>query len=307
MKYDVDKELRILKRLKYQTFSNRRRILTNMLMNISMFVVRPIKGVKLKRYRIKGFQNKKIRIYVLTKRKEQKQQNALLYMHGGSFQLEGTPFHIKNISKLVYNTGNVAIYVKYRLAPKHRFPVGLEDSYKAYLWIRDNEKKLNITHKKITVAGDSAGGNLAIGVALLVRDRLKESVHKIMVLYPVIDHRQITQSMKVYDDTPVFNSLLNKDMWETYLEDFNTKMLGYASFLISDLSGLPETYIETAQYDCLRDEGILFAQKLKSLGTKVYERHTLHSVHGYDGVFYSQFMKDRISDRSAFLSEDLKE
>lgn len=301
MTYDIDKELRILKALTYEKFSKRRRKTTNVLMNFSMLFAKPVKGMKIKKYSIKGYHNHKIKVYVIKHKKQNTLKKGLLYLHGGSFQLEGTPFHIRNLSKISLNSGYNAVYVKYKLAPKYAFPEGLEDSYKAYVWMKENAEMLNIDKNSIAVGGDSAGGNLAIGVSLLIRDRLKEKVNKVLLFYPVIDHRQVTNSIKKYTDTPVWNALLNKDMWETYLKNGDFGMIEYASFINSDLRDFPETYIETAEYDCLRDEGILFAERLKATGIKVYERHTMHSVHGYDGVFYSKFMKQRIKDRSAFL------
>lgn len=307
MTYDIDKELRILKVLTYEKFTNRRRTITNMLMNFSMLFAKPVKGMKMKKYIIRGYLNHKIKVYVIKHKKQNNQKKGLLYLHGGSFQIEGTPFHIRNLSKISLNSGYNAVYVKYRLAPKHAFPEGLEDSYKAYLWMKDNAEMLNIDKNRIAIGGDSAGGNLAIGTTLLLRDRLKEQVNKVLLLYPVIDHRQVTNSIKLYTDTPIWNSLLNKDMWETYLKNGDFGMIEYASFINSNLRDFPETYIETAEYDCLRDEGILFAERLKALGIKVHERHTMHSVHGYDGVFYSNFMKQRIKERSAFLLGVLKD
>ncbi|MCD4827265.1 MAG: alpha/beta hydrolase [Acholeplasmataceae bacterium] len=306
MNYEVDKELRILKSLKYKKMTRRKRAITNFLLNLSVFFSRPVKGMKLKVYKIKGYQNQKIKVFYLKHKKQNTPKKALIYLHGGSFQLEGTPFHIRNLSKISLQSGHNAIYVKYRLAPKYPFPYGLEDSYQAYLWVKEHADMLDINIKHISIGGDSAGGNLAIGVACLVRDRLKESFNKVLLFYPVIDHRQVTESIKLYTDTPVFNSRLNEDMWESYLKNGDFGMLEYASFMDSNLRDFPETYIETAEYDCLRDEGIMFAEKLKDLNTKVYERHTMHSVHGYDGVFYSQFMKQRIKDRSAFLLGVLK-
>lgn len=286
--------------------TNRKRTITNFFLNFSMLFARPVKGMKIKTYKIKGYKDQKIKVFYIKHRKQNSSKKALIYLHGGSFQLEGTPFHIRNLSKISFQSGHNAIYVKYRLAPKYAFPVGLEDCYKAYRWVKENADILEIDVNHISIGGDSAGGNLAIGVACLIRDRLKVSFSKVLLFYPVIDHRQVTDSIKQYVDTPVFNTLLNKDMWDIYLENGDFGMLEYTSFIESNLHDFPETYIETAQYDCLRDEGIMFAEKLKGLGIDVYERHTMHSVHGYDGVFYSKFMKNRIKERSAFLLGVLK-
>lgn len=305
--YDIDKELKLLRPLRYKKYSQKRRIFFNLFFNMSMIFSNPRKGIKMKKYIIKGYQDHKIKIYVLKHKKIESNQKGLLYIHGGGFQIEGTPVHINMISNMIYDSGHTAVYVKYRLAPKYPFPIGLEDCYQAYLWMLESHELLNIDPTRISVAGDSAGGNLAVGVALLARDRLKQVFDKMLLFYPVIDHRQITPSMKEFDDTPMWNSILNKSMWEIYLKDGDYGMLNYTSLLLGDLKDLPQTYIETAEYDCLRDEGMWFAEKLKDIGIKVIERHTKKSVHGYDAVFFSDFMKDRIKDRSHFLEGVLED
>lgn len=304
--YAIDSELRFLRPLKYKRYSATRRIFFNWFFNFIIIFARPRKGIEIKKYKIKGYLGKKITIYVLKHKTKVLNKKGLLYMHGGGFQTEGTPVHLRMISNMIYDSGHTAVYVKYRLAPKYPFPYALEDSYAAYLWMLEKEAFLNIKKNEISVAGDSAGGNLAVGVALLARDRLNQKLEKMLLFYPVIDHRQITPSMKKFDDTPMWNSILNKNMWEIYLKNGDFGMLNYTSFLIGDLIGLPETYIETAEFDCLRDEGIWFANKLKELNIKVVERHTKGSVHGYDAVFFSDFIKKRVSDRSEFLQNMLK-
>lgn len=302
--YNIDKELSILRPIRYKKYSSSRRILVNLFFNMSMYFGRPKKGITIKKYRISGYQKHKIKIYVLRHKKITSNQKGLLYLHGGGFQIEGTPVHIRMISNMIFDTGHTAVFVKYRLAPKYPFPIGLEDAYHAYLWMLENHENLNIDMTKISVAGDSAGGNLAVGVALLARDRQNQTFDKMLLFYPVIDHRQITPSMKEYDDTPMWNSILNDNMWKFYLKNGDFGMLHYTSLLLGDLTGLPKTYIETAEFDCLRDEGIWFAEKLKALGIKVVEHHTKNTVHGYDAVFFSDFIKERIKERSLFLQGD---
>ncbi len=304
--YDIDKELKFLKPLRYKKYSPTRRVLINLIFNMSMIFSKPNKHIEMKKYIIKGYQNHKIKIYVLRHKKSIPNKKGLLYLHGGGFQIEGTPVHINMISNIISDSGHTAVYVKYRLAPKYPFPIGLEDCYQTYLWMIKSQNFLNIDQKHISVAGDSAGGNLAVGVALLARDRLGHQLDRMLLFYPVVDQRQITPSMKEFDDTPVWNSVLNKSMWEIYLSHGDFGMLNFTSLLLGDLTRLPKTYIETAEFDCLRDEGIWLAEKLKSLNIEVIERHTKKSVHGYDAVFFSDFIKERIIDRSSFLKGELK-
>ncbi|MDR4968156.1 MAG: alpha/beta hydrolase fold domain-containing protein, partial [Acholeplasmataceae bacterium] len=145
------------------------------------------------------------------------------------------------------------------------------------------------------------------GVSLLARDKDGPKVSKVALLYPVIDVKQETKSIIKYTDTPMWNSILNKSMWDLYLKNGDNGMLEYASPSLANLKRFPKTYIETAEYDCLRDEGIQFAEQLKKAGVKVEEHHTKKTVHGYDAMFLSKFVKEMIKKRIKFLKGDLNE
>jgi acetyl esterase/lipase len=151
------------------------------------------------------------------------------------------------------------------------------------------------------VYGESAGGNLAGAMALLSRDRKGPTITKQMLIYPVTSHRLNTPSMINYTDTPMWNAILNESMWKSYLSNGDFNMLEYASILEADLKGLPPCYIETAEFDCLRDQGILYGHKLKKLGVPVKEFHTNHTVHGYDAVFFSPFIKSIVEKRVEYI------
>lgn len=84
-------------------------------------------------------------------------------------------------------------------------------------------------------------------------------------------------------------------------------MLKYASPSLANLEGLPKTYIETAEFDPLRDEGVLYAKRLKEANVDVTENHTFKTVHGYDAVFFSNFMKDMTEKRIQFLKGEYDE
>ncbi|MBN2300102.1 MAG: alpha/beta hydrolase fold domain-containing protein, partial [Acholeplasmataceae bacterium] len=126
-------------------------------------------------------------------------------------------------------------------------------------------------------------------------------IEKQMLLYPVLDIRQKTKSMEAYYDAPMWNANLNKSMWELYLKNGDYGMLSYASPSLADLHDMPETYIETADYDCLRDEGIAYGKKLRDAGVKVIEHDTKNTVHGYDAVFFSRLVKNLMKQRISFL------
>jgi acetyl esterase len=303
-KFNIDSELRVLKPLKFKKYTSSRRLIANIIFSLTVFFTRPGQGVIFKKYKIKGYNHQNVKIFVLRKRNQEGKTPSLLYIHGGGFQIVGTTVHLKMLEKIVQETGHTVVYVNYHLAPKHPFPAGFFDCYHALLWMKNHASYLHIDEDKISVGGDSAGGNLATGIALYARDKSGPKIIKQLLLYPVIDVNQETPSMKEYHDTPMWNSVLNKSMWEIYLKNGHFDMLKYASPSIADLENMPKTYIETAQYDCLRDEAIEYAKNLVKAGNQVIEFHTRKTVHGYDAVFYSKLVKQMIENRAKFLMGD---
>ncbi|MBN2268536.1 MAG: alpha/beta hydrolase [Acholeplasmataceae bacterium] len=302
-KYEVIPELSVLKPIRFLKYSNTKRMIQNFLFEFSMFFTRPKRGIRMRRFWIRGYRYEKIKIIFYDFKKNTEKLPVILYFHGGAFQVEGTPVHIKMITNMMVGANHNAIYVKYRLAPKHPFPTALMDGYHALQWIKEHEDFLNIDASKITIAGDSAGGNLATTISLLSRDLKGPKIYKQMMFYPVIDMKQETESQKNYFDTPMWNSALNRVMWQIYLKNGDHGMLPYASPSLADLKDLPKTYIETAEFDPLRDEGVLYAKRLKAEGVEVTEHHTFKTVHGYDAVFFSNFIKEMTEHRINFLKE----
>jgi acetyl esterase/lipase len=305
--YDVDSELKILKPLRFKRYSNLRRYIANFVIMFTMLFARPKKGIRKKRYVIKGYKHQKVKVYVLEKKTDIGKKPAMLYIHGGGFQMAGTPVHIKMITDMMVKTDYKAVVVKYRLIPKHPFPTAFFDTYHTLLWMANHHEFLNIDLNHLALAGDSAGGNLAAGVSLYARDHQGPKIEKVLLIYPVLDQSMSTKAMEMYDDTPMWNSNLNKDMWKIYLKNGDFGLLDYASPLQADLKNFPTTYIETAEFDCLRDEGVLFSQKLGEAGVCVYTNHTRKTVHGYDALFFSNLVKDCKEKRILFLKGEMHE
>jgi acetyl esterase len=300
--YDIDPQFKILKPITFNSYSKYRQITTNVLLNTMMFLARPSLDIKVKKYKIPGYLKEPIKLNFYKLINQQDYTNVILYCHGGGFQIEGNPIHLKILGTMMKKTGFKGVYVQYRLAPKYPFPAGFMDCYEALNWLDQNRDTLKI--KNIIVAGDSAGGNLAAAISLRARDLNGPKIIKTMMLYPVIDNRMDTESKQIYDDTPIWNSKLNYDMWKNYLKDGDHQMIQYASLIEANLDNLPQTYIETAEFDCLRDEAKRYAEHLKLANNKVVEVHTKRSVHGYDACFTTDFVKDLYEKRTAFLLED---
>ena len=218
-----------------------------------------------------------IPLYVFTP-KNIECDKVLLYIHGGGFAYKGYFKHYRLCRRYALEGGCKVVYVDYRLLPKYKFPCAVHDCYGAYKWIIDNSDSLGISTDKIIVGGDSAGGCLTCDVvrsAYLDKNILPSLV---LLLYPGLDKRSNTNSMKELYDSPIWDRKSNKKMWELYLGDSH-----YLSPCeIDDVSYFPKTYIEVCEFDCLKDEGILFSSKLKSCGVDVILNETKGTIHGFD-------------------------
>lgn len=240
-------------------------------------------SIQLKKQKISGYQNGKIKLTIFEPIKIQKPAPCLVYFHGGGFVLKEAPYHRKLLADYAIETNCIVISVDYRLAPKYPFPTALEDCYAASKWTFEQADVLGIDKTKVAIGGDSAGGALAASVTLANRDRKDMDFCFQMLLYPVTDARQNTDSMKKFDDVPLWNAKLNKKMWEFYLKNGLPIKKEYASPMEThSFNNLPNAYVEVAEFDCLRDEGIHYAKALKKATSSIELNLTRGTIHGYD-------------------------
>lgn len=145
-------------------------------------------------------------------------------------------------------------------------------------------------------------------MTLKARDREASPICFQMLLYPVTDARQTTESIKEFTDTPLWNSKLNKKMWELYLK--NGVAAGkreYASPMeATSLKGLPNAYVEITEFDCLRDEGIHHAEALQKNGVEVEVYYTKGTIHGYDIAEKSEIVQESVTRRIEALRRAFK-
>ena len=154
--------------------------------------------------------------------------------------------------------------------------------------------------KKLTV-GDSAGGNIAAAVTVMLKDRNQPIPQGNMLIYPVLDKRMITESMMKYTDTPIWDSKCNKRFWDMYLKGCDSFHTRYSSMSeIDHLDFFPKTYVEVAEFDCLHDEGIAFAKTLISEGVET-EYYSVHGTcHGFEAATRSSILNECMNNYSYF-------
>ena len=190
---------------------------------------------------------------------------GVLWIHGGGYVL-GTAEDDR--ARLIAESLNATVIsVDYRLAPEHPFPAGLEDCNAALCWMFEEASELAIDPNRIAIAGQSGGGGMAAGLALLHRERAGPELALQLLLYPMIDNLHDTPSGAI-EDHPVWNRKTSLDAWEMYLDGVpGTDASPYAAAArATDLAGLPPTYICVGTEDLFRDECFYYAHRLMRSG-----------------------------------------
>lgn len=197
------------------------------------------------------------------------------------------------------------VFVDYRLAPKYKFPTAPNDCLSAYRWVITNAGELGVDTEKMLVCGDSAGGNLATVLCLMAKDAGLTLPKAQMLLYPFVDRRMNTESYRRYKDTPMCNSKDMEKYLKMYVKNPDATQIPYLSPMEASLVGIPPAYIEVAQYDCLRDEGIKYSEALERCGVYTELHEIKAAMHGYDIAKDSGLLNEIMEVRLRFLQKIL--
>ncbi len=205
---------------------------------------------------------------------------ALVFLHGGGFSgnLDTNEIICRRLCRVM---GCKVLSVDFRLPPEHPFPAGLEDCYAAICQLAEHAPQFNIDSKRIAIGGDSGGGNLAAGVALMARDRGGPVLFFQLLLWPLMDFEVSSQSWQDYEGVMMTSAefLIFRDF---YLPNPADRAHPYAAPLrASDLRGLPSTLVLTAECDPLRDGGEQYVQRLRNAGVPVTLTRYVGMAHGF--------------------------
>ncbi|MCV7420552.1 alpha/beta hydrolase [Mycobacterium yunnanensis] len=213
---------------------------------------------------------------------------ALLYLHGGGMivGLEPTaPVYDIVVRQYVSRSRVPALVVDYRVAPEHPHPTPVEDCYAALQWLEAHAAELNVDPTRLAVGGDSAGGGLAAGVALLARDRNGPRLALQLLIYPMLDDRTVVPDPQLPREFLVWNYEDNVTGWGALLGDAagGSDVSPYAApARAADLAGLPPAYIDVGDLDVFRDEDIDYARRLLAAGVPT-ELHVFAGCpHGFE-------------------------
>ena len=207
---------------------------------------------------------------------------VLVYFHGGGWVLGNIESH-EGICRALANAGEVIVVtVDYRLAPEHRFPAAAEDAYAATRWAAEHAAEFGGDPRRIAVAGDSAGGNLAAVTCLMARDRGGPRVDFQVLLYPITDYNINTGSYTAFADGFFLSRSEMAWYWEHYVEKAEDRRHPHASpSRAADLCHLPPALLITAEFDVLRDEAEAYARRLQAAGVAAKLRRYDGMIHGF--------------------------
>jgi acetyl esterase len=206
-----------------------------------------------------------------------------LFFHGSGFVICSVETHDGLARQLCRRSGMIVVSVDYALAPENPFPAGPDDSLAATRWVMANAADFGGDPARIALTGDSAGGTMAIVTALRLREAGLPMPRAMFLMYPVTDHHEA--GMPSYAERGTGCGLTRDGMawfWGHYLPDASLAANPHvAPNRERDLSGLPPTYVITAEYDPLRDEGKLFADRLAAAGVAARHVRYADANHGF--------------------------
>jgi acetyl esterase len=207
---------------------------------------------------------------------------VLVFYHGGGWMVGSLDTHDWMCRLIANKAGCAVVSVDYHLAPEHRFPAAYDDALAAVHWVVAQAGTLRIDPAKVSVGGDSAGGNLAAAVALALRDEGANHLWSQILIYPAVDlsmsghyYGRFTKDVILTDDA-VRASI------ERYIPDPAQRKDWRASPLLApSLKGLPPALVVIAGYDPLSAEDEAYAARLEKEGVATTIRRYPGQMHGF--------------------------
>ena len=209
---------------------------------------------------------------------------AFMFFHGGGWVLGDFPTHERLMRDLVVHSGAVAVYVDYSRSPEAKYPVAINEAYAATKWVATHGAEINVDSKRLAVAGNSVGGNMAAVIALMAKNKNGPVIKFQLLLWPVTNASFDNASYTKYASQRFLTANMMKWFWDSYTTDEKQRNEIYASPLratADELKGLPPALVQTAENDVLRDEGEAYAKKMNGAGVSVIMVRYNGMIHDY--------------------------
>ena len=228
---------------------------------------------------------------------------VVVYYHGGGWVIADKDVYDGGARALSKLANAIVVSVDYRQGPEHRFPAAHDDAFATYEWALKNAALFKGDPKKMALAGESAGGGLAVATAIAARDRKLQMPTSIVSVYPIAGTDTTTPSYVENAEAKPLNRAMMSWFFDNYLNGPQDRADPRVNLVAADLHGLPATTIINAQIDPLRSDGELLAQKLRAAGVSVQQKT-------YDGVTHEFFgmggVVDKAKDAEQVAADALK-
>ena len=210
---------------------------------------------------------------------------VVVYFHGGGWVIADKQVYDGGARALAKQANAVVVSVDYRLAPEAKFPAAWDDALASYKWVSENAASIKGDPMRMALAGESAGGNLAVSTAIAVRDAGLRMPRHVLAVYPVAQTGDL--NTKSYVDSATAKPL-NKPMIGWFVDKLlakpEDKMNPRLDIVHANLKGLPPVTIINAQIDPLREDGAMLQNALKKAGVKVERKVYTGVSHEFFGM-----------------------
>nr|WP_244510115.1 alpha/beta hydrolase [Halogranum gelatinilyticum] len=231
---------------------------------------------------------------------------SIVFFHGGGWISGSIDTHNRVCRKMANVTGYPIVSVDYRLAPENPFPAGLLDCYSVLEWVSNSAAELGVDPDQTIVMGDSAGGNLAAATALLARDRDGPKVAHQVLIYPAVGDARTSEAYKQnatgYDLTADIVDMIYELYTDSDIDDANYYAWPRKA---NDLSGLPPATVLTAGFDPLRDDGALYAERLRKSNVSTSFSNYEDLTHGFFAMIGDPIDIEKVHQAYRDISERL--
>lgn len=197
---------------------------------------------------------------------------VLVYFHGAGWVFGNAGTHDRLIRELSIGANVAVVFPSYSLSPEAKYPTAIEECFAVVKWVAEHGADHGLDPQRISVGGDSVGGNLAAVITLLAKDRGGPRIVKQLLFYPVTDAAFETESYHQFAEGYFLRRDAMKWFWDQYMgnpDDRTNIMASPLRATTEQLKGLPPALVITAEADVLRDEGEAYANKLREAGVRV--------------------------------------
>jgi len=225
-----------------------------------------------------------VKLYIMKPAHVMAKPGVLFFVHGGVWIVGNFQNHQRLLRDLVVGSGQVGVFVEYTPLPAAKFPTQPEECYAALKWVAAHGSDIGADGSRITIAGNSVGGNMTAALTLMAKDRNGPKIRYQVLLIPATDASVDTASYKAFATDHFLARSFMKYGWDLYAPDATTRNNVYVSPLRAtsqQLSGLPPALVITAENDPLRDEGEAYALRLKEAGVEVTSVRFNGTIHDF--------------------------